>query len=62
MRFSTTKEIAWAILQSSMLWYEGADPEYYGYPKKISDPGKKLADALFKRADKLYSKTNGEIK
>ncbi len=47
----TTREIVWQILQSAILWYQGADPEGYGYSKEISKIGKKLADALFKKGE-----------
>ncbi len=59
MSYKTTKQVSWGILQACMLWYEGADPEYYGFDREISNLGKKLADILFIKADKIYSKRIG---
>ena len=55
MSLNIYKTITWDILRCSMLWYEGADPECYGYDKEISRIGKNLADSLFVRAEKFVN-------
>lgn len=54
MRYVNPKHVAMDILQCAVLWYEGADPEAYGYSKDVSVIGKKLADDLFERSKIIF--------
>ena len=47
------KEITWDIIRSVMLSYEGAEPKNYGFDAEVSAIGKKLADALYDRVERL---------
>jgi len=47
------KKIAWDIIKCCMLWYEGAEPTYYGFDRELSDQGKIMADSLFMRVEKI---------
>lgn len=57
------KEICWDILRATMLSFEGADPKAYGFDPEISRIGKNLANALFKRSEKLIQefKKSGKL-